>query len=108
MVGFPYHAADNYFDKIIQFATVVVAELNDVKIKNQIVKYKNVDYDTGEIYDDLTEEEMREFDGDYYEPNIKDIEDDDNDDEIFETAKSVDKDIMLKLYSLLDEKMTVQ
>lgn len=108
MVGFPYHAADNYFDKITQFATVVVAELNNVKIKNQIVKYKNVDYDTGEIYDDLTEEEMREFDGDYYEPNIKDIDDDNNDDEIFETAKSLDKDIMLKLYSLLDEKMTVQ
>ena len=51
---------------------------------------------------------MRDFDGDYYEPNIEDIEDDDNDDEIFETAKSLDKDIMLKLYSLLDEKMTVQ
>ena len=28
-------------------------------------------------------------------------------DDLFETAKTLDKDIMLKLYTLLDEKMTV-
>ena len=60
--------------------------------------------ETGEIFD-LTEEEMREFDGDIYEPN--DDNDTDDTDELFETAKALDKDIMLKLYTLLDEKMTV-
>ena len=65
-----------------------------------------VDLETGEIYDDLTEEEMREFDGDIYEP--KHIDENDGQDDFLETAKRIDKDIMLKLYSLLDEKLTVE
>ena len=46
---------------------------------------------------------MREFDGDIEEP----IDTDEDTDDLFETAKTLDKDIMLKLYTLLDEKMTV-
>ena len=49
---------------------------------------------------------MREFDGDIEEPIDVDTDTEDTDD-LFETAKTLDKDIMLKLYTLLDEKMTV-
>ena len=66
-----------------------------------------VDLETGEIFD-LTEEEMREFDGDIYEPKHVDIDTEESDDDFLETAKRIDKDIMLKLYSLLDEKLTVE
>ena len=47
---------------------------------------------------------MREFDGDIYEPKYID---DDDDNEIFDTAKSLDKEIMLKLYDILGDDMTI-
>ena len=63
MIGFPYHAADNYLRKIIQTHKIAVAETpDDVKLLPE----------PEEDYDELTEEEMREFDGDIEEP--KDLE----------------------------------
>lgn len=64
MVGFPYHVADNYFNKICEKHKMVVAEnTEDIKIYTKENVY--IDYETGEY---LTEEEMRKFDGDIEEP----------------------------------------
>ena len=67
MIGFPYHTADNYFSKIINrgHKIAIVEKLNDINI---VPKEKPcvIDEDTGEI---LSEEEMREFDGDIEEPD---------------------------------------
>lgn len=100
MVGFPYHVADVYIEKLAKYFPLVIEEKGKITIKEP--PKQNVDLDTGEIFD-LTEEEMREFDGDIEEP----IDTDEDIDDLFETAKTLDKDIMLKLYTLLDEKMTV-
>ena len=67
MIGFPYHAADNYISEIINrgYKIAVVEKSDDINI---LPKEKPcvIDEDTGEI---LSEEEMREFDGDIEEPN---------------------------------------
>lgn len=102
MVGFPEHVKDVYIEKLAKYFPLVIEEQGKITIKEP--PKQNVDLETGEIFD-LTEEEMREFDGDIFEPN--DANDTDDTDELFETAKALDKDIMLKLYTLLDEKMTV-
>lgn len=72
MVGFPYHASDVYFGKILRNGyTLVVIENNDEI--HELPSEQNVDLETGEI---LTEEEMREFDGDVEEPDFADDEPD--------------------------------
>ena len=101
MIGFPYHVSDVYIDKILKFTSVVVVDNENIIIKEQH-KATNIDIETGEIFD-LTEEEMREFDGDIYEPT--NVEDDD--DEMLNTAKNLDKEIMLKLYDILGDDMTI-
>ncbi|MCM1368196.1 MAG: Cas9 inhibitor AcrIIA9 family protein [Roseburia sp.] len=66
MIGFPYHAAEVYFKKIRQKHSVVVVE-NDGERKLDMFGIEDVlDGD-----DELTESEMRLFDGDIQEP--KDI-----------------------------------
>ena len=69
MVGFPYHASDAYFDKIARNGhTVVLIENDGIR---ELPSTQNVDLETGEI---LSEEEMREFDGDVEEPDFADDE----------------------------------
>ena len=69
MVGFPYHVAEIYFAKIVKKHDLYVIETDGEK---QFIKRietdvaQNINEDTGEI---LTEEEMREFDGDIEEPD---------------------------------------
>ena len=59
MVGFPYHASDAYFKKILGNGHgIVLIENEDIR---ELPSAQNVDLETGEI---LSEEEMREFDGD--------------------------------------------
>ena len=71
MVGFPYHASDAYFDKIVRNGhTVVLIENDGIR---ELPSTQNVDLETGEI---LSEEEMREFDGDVEEPDFADDEPD--------------------------------
>ena len=68
MVGFPYHAAENYFAKIVKNHDLYIIENDDEKQFIERIKpvvNRLIDQDTGEI---LSEEEMREFDGDIYEP----------------------------------------
>ena len=60
MVGFPYHTAEMHFGKILSNGhTLVVMENNDEV--RELPSAQGVDLETGEI---LSEEEMREFDGD--------------------------------------------
>lgn len=108
MIVFPYHVAEIYFAKMLQFTSIAIIENDKITVKEQAKPTLNVDAETGEIFD-LTEEEMREFDGDVYEPRepVPDDDTDDNNDDLLEVAKSIDKELMLSLYSLLDEKMTI-
>ena len=68
MIGFPYHAAENYFAKIVRKHDLYIIE-NEREtqfIPSLLhIDKRLIDEDTGEI---LSEEEMREFDGDMYEP----------------------------------------
>lgn len=72
MVGFPYHASDVYFGKILSNGYTLVVMENGDELRELPAK-QNVDLETGEI---LSEEEMREFDGDMEEPDIADDEPD--------------------------------
>lgn len=68
MIGFPYHAAENYFAKIVKKHDLYIIENErDTQFISSLLHIDNrlIDEDTGEI---LSEEEMREFDGDIYEP----------------------------------------
>ena len=68
MIGFPYHAAENYFAKIVKKHDLYIIEneRNTQFIPSLLhIDNRLIDEDTGEI---LSEEEMREFDGDIYEP----------------------------------------
>ena len=54
MVGFPYHVADNYFNKIRSKHNVVVIEQEQVKLlamNCQRISINTVDLDTGEVID---------------------------------------------------------
>ncbi len=72
MIGFPYHASDAYFGKILSNGHTLVVMENDDEVR-ELPTEQNVDLETGEI---LSEEEMREFDGDVEEPDIADYEPD--------------------------------
>ncbi len=93
MIGFPYHVADNYLQKIIQKHKVAIAETpDDVKLLPE----------PEEDFDELTEEEMREFDGDIEEPNNFDDEPDDIDTSAF------DKTALCKLDEIFGEKLILR
>ena len=69
MIGFPYHAAENYFAKIVKNHDLYIVENDGEKQfieRIETAVNRHIDVDTGEI---LTEEEMREFDGDIEEPD---------------------------------------
>lgn len=94
MIGFPYHAADNYFTKIVQKHKVAIAETKDD------IRHLPEDEDD---YNDLTEEEMRKFDGDIEEP--KDIDDELGD--RFDTS-AFDKTTLCKLDAIFGDKLTLR
>lgn len=71
MVGFPYHASDAYLKKILGNGHAVALIENDGI--RELPSAQNIDLETGEI---LSEEEMREFDGDIEEPDFADDEPD--------------------------------
>lgn len=118
MVGFPYHASDKYIQKMRERHSVVVIEDGNVVTLSRTVKDngKTVDTDTGEILNDeavqteeLTESEMRQFDGDIQEPKSLD------EGELTETVEqsvpitpsSFDEDTAIYLLKLLDGKMDI-
>ena len=68
MIGFPYHAAERYFAKIVKKHDLYIIENErETQFIPSLLHIDNrlIDEDTGEI---LSEDEMREFDGDIYEP----------------------------------------
>ena len=87
MIGFPFHAADTYIKKILARGyKVAVAEPDD--------DLKVLPPNDDSLDEELTEEEMREFDGDIEEADIIDDED--------------DKDMISVLQRLLDNKLIVR
>ena len=97
MVGFPYHAAENYFAKIIKNHDLYIIENDSEKQFIERIKpvlNRLIDEDTGEI---LSEEEMREFDGDIYEPQGID-----------EPEPSVNQTIPKEVFALFGNKVEVR
>ena len=95
MVGFPYHTAEMYFGKILSNGHTLVVMENDDEVR-ELPSAQGVDLETGEI---LSEEEMREFDGDIEEP--KDLDDD------IDTS-AFDKNALCKLDEMLGDKLTLR
>lgn len=62
MIGFPCHAAQNYFQKMVKNGHQLVVMDSEDNIYT--LPPENVDPETGEVIDELSEEEMRQFDGD--------------------------------------------
>lgn len=102
MIGFPYHAAELYFNKIQRNHRVVIIN-SDGTLKELSKPQPEINLDTGEIYDELTEDEMREFDGDMEEPKDLDDEPDDGFD-----ASAFDKTTLCKLDEIFGEKLTLR
>ena len=102
MVGFPYHAAELYFDKIQRNHRLVVVN-SDGTLKEYTKSQTAINLDTGEIYDEMTEEEMQEFDGDIEEP--QDIDDEPED--LFD-ATAFDKTALCKLDAIFGDKLTLR
>ena len=99
MVGFPYHTAEMYFGKIMSKGHTLVVMENDDEVRELPAK-QEVDLETGEI---LSEEEMREFDGDIEEP--QDIDDEPEDS--FDTT-AFDKTALCKLDAIFGDKLTLR
>ena len=104
MIGFPYHAADTYIAKIRKNHDVVIVEINgDIvplkKISAPVCKDDLPDKD--EDIEELSEAEMRQFDGDIQEPKTADEQDDET---TPYSLSSFDKETMIYLYDLLDGK----
>ena len=95
MAGFPYHTAEMYFGKILSNGHTLVVMENDDEVR-ELPSAQGVDLETGEI---LSEEEMREFDGDIEEP--KDLDDDID-------ASAFDKDALCKLDEMFGDKITLR
>ena len=84
MVGFPYHCAELYFNKILKFAPLAVVENMDVTVREQeLAALEKIDYETGEV---LTEET----------------------DTLQETVDNLDKDALYKLFEIFGDEITLQ
>ena len=61
MIGFPYHAAENYINKIRQYYNVTIIDGNDIKELPQIVMVDGtmIDKETGEILNEEVCEESQ-------------------------------------------------
>lgn len=97
MVGFPYHAAENYFAKIVKNHDLYIIENDGEKQFIERIKpavNRLINEDTGEI---LSEEEMSEFDGDIYEPQGID-----------EPEPSVNQTIPKEVFALFGNKVEVR
>ena len=97
MIGFPYHAAENYFAKIVRKHDLYIIENErETQFIPSLLHIDNrlIDEDTGEI---LSEEEMREFDGDIYEPQS-----------IEEPKPTIDKTIPKEVFALFGNKVEVR
>lgn len=111
LVGFPYHVSNTYIAKIRQKHGVVIIESNGEivtlgKTSTPVCKDDLPDDDIDDI-EELSEPEMRQFDGDIQEP--KTVDDTDGEEESMPpySPSSFDKETMIYLYELLDGKLDI-
>ena len=78
MIGFPYHAAEMYFAKIVKKHDLYIIENDEEKQFMEKLETVLSKLQDEEDFDDLTEEEMREFDGDIEEPVFSEKEETDD------------------------------
>ncbi len=84
MVGFPYHCAELYFNKILKFAPLAVVENMDVTVREQeLAALEKIDYETGEVLTDTN-------------------------DTLEQTVKEIDKDALYKLFEIFGDEITLQ
>ncbi len=109
MVGFPYHAAETYFHKINLNHALLIADHDNIQYKSVIDVDDIVD-------DDLTEVEMREFDGDVerekhwiddktYADELGEIH---TVDEAIQPSKMFDTAALAIFYELLGDELDIQ
>lgn len=99
MIGFPYHAAEKYFLKITEFSPLAI-------IDNENVSLMPLTNEMDEDDEELTEEEMREFDGD-----IDEAIPEENEEAIFkedDCMKYIDKKAFPIILELLDGNLDIQ
>lgn len=99
MIGFPYHTAEMYFAKIVKKHDLYIIE-NDEE-KQFIEKLESVlsKLQDEEDFDELSEEEMREFDGDIEEPTF---------DELEEPRQTDDSPLISRLKAMFGNKLEVR
>lgn len=95
MIGFPYHAAEMYFAKIVKKHDLYIIENDEEKQFMEKLETVLGKLQDEEDFDELTEEEMREFDGDIEEP-------------IEEPAQTDDSLLISKLKVLFDNTLEVR
>lgn len=105
MVGFPYHTSDAYLAKIRQKHGVILVEVNGdiIPLKKTSAPVCKDDLPDEDI-EELTEAEMRQFDGDIQEPKTVDVQDEES---APYSPSSFDKETMIYLYDLLDGKLDI-
>lgn len=119
LVGFPVHAEKRYFELITDYQDlmVVIPENNDYTTrfypKNPRYTVPSRIEEDEDDENELTEEEMREFDGDIDEdiPEKRTpvYENNDEDDDLeLDYMKYIDKEAFMVLVELLDDKLDVQ
>ena len=113
MIGLPYHASDIYFKKITEFYNLMVVEDNKSKTSSKYYPCacKNEanydDYDEDD--EELTEEEMREFDGDFDEEEIPVVKHQESDDfeEMKAKVKAFDQDALLLITEIIGDELII-
>ena len=113
MIGFPYHASDIYIKKITEFYNLMVVEDNksDISSKYYPCTCKNEanfdDYDEDD--EELSEEEMREFDGDFVEEIISTDKSEENEDfeEMKAKVKAFDQDALLLITEIIGDELII-
>ena len=116
-VGIPYHAVDNYVNKIVErgYKIILAEDLDNVLV------FKNIDeYEEPEEVTAMSAEEMREFDSYVDEdtdelPTVSkitegvELEDDDDCTELLnaEAAKTFDQEVICIISDLLDGQITL-
>lgn len=116
MIGIPFHAAESYFVKIVKHGhkLAVVEPLDGKNFSERVIAPKPQEQDEPDedVDDDLTEEEMRKFDGDLDETAVPAEQADDNDD--FDLAaekerlKAIDTAALCILGELFDGEIEIQ
>lgn len=99
MIGFPYHTAEMYFAKIVKEHDLYIIENNEEKQFMEKLETVLSKLQDEEEFDELSEEEMREFDGDIEEPTFAEQED---------PHQAEDSPLISKLKAMFGNKLEVR